>query len=60
MAQRSSRGILPLNPLHNDYVRPAERGVVRARIDLFDAARCWRLKNEVVTGKAGVFRERLL
>jgi hypothetical protein len=27
LAQRSSRGILPLNPLRNDCVRPAERGV---------------------------------
>jgi hypothetical protein len=26
MAQHSSRGILPLNPLHNDSVRPAEKG----------------------------------
>jgi len=26
MAQHSSRGILPLNPLRNDCVRPAERG----------------------------------
>jgi len=27
MAQRSSRNILLLNPLHNDSARPAERGV---------------------------------
>jgi hypothetical protein len=26
MAQHSSRGILPLNPLRNDCVRPAEKG----------------------------------
>jgi hypothetical protein len=34
MAQHSSHGILPLNPLHNDSVRPPERGVVPARIEL--------------------------
>jgi hypothetical protein len=39
MAQHSSRGILPLNPLRNDYVRPAERGVVLARICFFAAAK---------------------
>jgi hypothetical protein len=40
VAQRSSRlwrpaspYLLPLNPLHNDCVRPTERGVVRAQID---------------------------
>ena len=26
MAQHSSRGILPLSPLHNDCVRPSEKG----------------------------------
>jgi hypothetical protein len=40
MAQHSSHGILPLNPLHNDCARPPERGVVRARIELSAAAKC--------------------
>jgi hypothetical protein len=31
VAQRSSRGILPLNPLRNDYVRPAEKGRLSRR-----------------------------
>ena len=39
MAQHSSRGILPLDPLHNDCVRPPERGAVRARIALSAAAK---------------------
>jgi hypothetical protein len=43
MAQRSSRGILPLNPLRNDCVRPAERGVVRARMDEVGSKACWLL-----------------
>jgi hypothetical protein len=43
MAQHSSRGILPLNPLHNDYVRPAERGVVRAQMDGVGSKMCWLL-----------------
>ena len=32
MAQRSSRGILPLNPLRNDYVRPAEGALSRPEL----------------------------
>jgi hypothetical protein len=43
MAQHSSRGILPLNPLRNDCVRPAERGVVRARMDGLGSKVCWLL-----------------
>jgi len=43
MAQRSSRGILPLNPLRNDCARPAERGVVPARMDGFGSQACWFL-----------------
>jgi len=43
LAQRSSRGILPLNPLRNDSVWPSERGVVRARIDLLGTTSYWLL-----------------
>ena len=32
MAQRSSRGILPLNPLRNDYVRPTEGALSRPEL----------------------------
>jgi hypothetical protein len=32
MAQRSSRGILPLNPLRNDCVRPAEGALSRPEL----------------------------
>jgi hypothetical protein len=31
MAQHSSPGILPLDPLHNDYVRPSEKGRLSGR-----------------------------
>jgi hypothetical protein len=40
MAQHSSRGILPLNPLRNDCVRPAEKGRLSLRVLI-----CWPQQN---------------